>query len=140
MVTVLFSKETKLREQFETIVESIEQEAVAAARTLGFAVKSKRDLLADLRSELNVWHTHYRWRREALPADTAVYIKAWDRIACLRLIQKLLEETLSPSRETGVEQALDTVDDCLSVLRARLASAARVTAHDYREPLPRPSF
>ena len=140
MVTALFSKDSTVREQFEKMVESIEQEAVAAARTLGFAVKSKRDLLADLRSELNFWHAHYRWQREALPADSAVYTKPWDRIACLRLIQKLLEETLSSSRETGVEQALDTVDDCLSVLRARLASAARVSPDDYREPLPRPSF
>jgi hypothetical protein len=138
MVTELISKPTTVRQQFEKIVESIEQEAVAAAETLGFGVKSKRDLLADLKSELNFWQaTHHRWQPEVLPADSAVYTKPWDRIACLRLIQKLLEETLSSSGEIGVVQAFEEVDDCLTVLRAWLASAARISPHDHREPLAR---
>jgi hypothetical protein len=83
MVTELTSKHSALtvRQQFDAIIERVEEEALAAARTLGFECKSKPKLLASLKHELAFWKKEYCWDPEGLPEDFAEYPKPWSCVA-----------------------------------------------------------
>src|SRR5262249_40735183 len=55
------SEKPTVRAQFEAIMKGVEQEAIEAAQTLGFQVKSKQKLLADIEREQDYWREQYLW-------------------------------------------------------------------------------
>ena len=81
-------------QQFDAIIESVQQEALAAALALGFECTSKQKLLPALKRELAFWKEEYCWELDGPVADFADYPKAWSRVVCIEVIRMLLEEIL----------------------------------------------
>lgn len=134
MVTELISKHTPLtvRQQFDAIIEQVREEALAAARTLGFDCKSKPKLFAALQRELEFWNKEYCWEVEALPCEMAEYPKPWSRVVCVQLILNLLEEdtTADVFESVAGGSFIEILDDSLKELRSRLDWAANTPKPD----------
>ncbi len=60
-------------QQFDAIIESVQQEALAAALALGFECTSKQKLLPALKRELAFWKEEYCWELDGPVADFADY-------------------------------------------------------------------
>jgi hypothetical protein len=121
MVTELIPNLTTTRRQFDAIIEGIEQEAIAAAGTLGLTAKSKESLLKALYRELDYWERE--WCFEPEPDRFATYPKSWDRVVCVEIIRFLLEEMRQFVADDDVCNGFDEVDGNLAVLRRRLLTA-----------------
>ena len=112
-------------QQFDAIIESVQQEALAAALALGFECTSRQKLLPALKRELAFWKEEYCWELDGPVADFADYPKAWSRVVCIEVIRMLLEEILGIIDGAGLDSGLEFCDESLQVLRSRLDSAVR---------------
>jgi hypothetical protein len=112
------------RQQFDAIIEGVQQEALAAALALGFKCKSRQKLVAALKRELAFWKEEYCWEPDGGVEDFADYPKSWSRLLCVEVIRMLLEETLEIF-DIGWDSGLEFCDESLEVLRSRLSSAVR---------------
>lgn len=109
----------------EAKIVQIEKEAIAAARTLGFEVSSKGELMTALDREISIWerqhgqgHAYLSHHAERLPPEA-------DRIVCVTMISWLIDvrEDIEPN---FMDRAVhDAIDKRLTVLRRRLPSACR---------------
>jgi hypothetical protein len=112
-------------QQFDAIIESVQQEALAAALALGFECKSRRKLVAALKQEVVFWKDEYCWEIDCGVEDFADYPKAWSRLLCVEVIRILLEEIWEIIDTAGLDGGLEVCDEGVDVLRTRLSSAVR---------------
>ena len=112
------------RQQFDAIIEGVQQEATAAALALGFECKSKQKLVAALKRELDYWERE--WCFDPDPDEYAAYPKSWARVVCVAIVRFLVEDIEQFIDDVDIRGGLDEIDENVNILRTRIGAAVRI--------------
>ena len=116
----------QLRQQWQTTIEAIEQEALAAARSLGIKGPSKKAVMAAVDRELAAWERRYGHGPDWLYEHYESAPREYDRAVCLDVISEMIDDTrlfFTESLPDDWDYVGRVLDSWLNVLRQRLPRA-----------------
>jgi len=132
MVTELYKHITvhraieSLRRQAEAIIKAIEQEAIEAARVLGFETISRERLMDALDRDMGAWERKRGRSCSYLDEHRTTAPRECDRAVCVAMIGHLLTIRDEIDDQEFVDNLIsecNDIDSRLKVLRCRLARA-----------------
>jgi hypothetical protein len=126
MVDRLISNHSTVRQQFEAMIAGIEQEALAAARVLGFETDDIDHLVKALDAEQDVLQECDRDVEVYFLQDGADDLdESWSRAICIDALIALLSYggLKSLIGDVDIDDALEMTDNNLALLRLRLPTA-----------------